>query len=102
MYGQSDRIYGAYSETAIASLTVPALPASCLLPVSVTQAAVLEDNSVAAAGEDPAVTFRLPAEYHGVLFQPEPRLKLLSLKAAFMEPSFEPVVSSDPPRATLA
>ena len=27
---------------------------------------------------------------------------MLSLKAAFMEPSFEPVASSDPPRARLA
>jgi hypothetical protein len=44
----------------------------------------------------------LPAAYHGVLFQPESRLKLLALKAAFMEPLFEPVASSDPPRATLA
>ena len=41
------RIYGAYSKTVIASPFVPALPASCLLPASVIQAAVLEDNSVA-------------------------------------------------------
>ena len=62
----------------------------------------MEDNSIPALGEDLAVTFLLPSKYHGVLFQPEPRLKLLSLKAAFMDPSFEPVASSDPPRATLA
>ena len=48
------------------------------------------------------MTFRLPVEYHGVVVQHDPGRKLLSLKAAFMEPSFEPVASSDPPRASLA
>jgi hypothetical protein len=84
------------------ALLFPLSPASCLLPISVTQPAVVEDNSIAATGEDLAVAFLLPSEYHGVLFQPEPRLKLLSLKAAFMDPLIEPVASSDPPRATLA
>ena len=37
-----------------------------------------------------------------MVVQPDPGRKLLSLKAAFMEPSFEPVASSDPPRASLA
>ena len=47
------------------------------------------------------MAFLLPPEYHGVLIQPAPRLKILALKASFMDPSFEPVSSSDPPRATL-
>ena len=59
-------------------------------------------SSVPAPGEDLAVAFLLPSEYHGVLIQPAPRLKILALKASFMDPSFEPVSSSDPPRATLA
>ena len=37
-----------------------------------------------------------------MVVQPDPGRKLLSLKAAFMEPSFEPVASSDPPRTSLA
>ncbi len=130
--GRDERIYGAYNRTdgvirpavglpdscvslpvVRAPLQLSVVPASLSLPVSETQPTtgggnsvpapgVLEDSSVAAADEDPAVTFMLPAAYHGVLFQPEPRLKLLALKAAFMEPVFEPVASSDPPRATLA
>jgi hypothetical protein len=99
---RDDRIYGVYSETTVASHIVPALPASCILPVSVTQPAVVEDSSISASGEDLAVTFLLPSEYHGVVIQPNPGRKLLALKAAFMDPSFEPVASSDPPRSTLA
>ena len=99
---RDDRIYGVYSETSIANHIVPALPASCILPVSVSQPAVVADNSIPASGEDLAVTFLLPSEYHGVVIKPDPGRKLLSLKAAFMDPSFEPVTSSDPPRATLA
>ena len=48
------------------------------------------------------MAFLLPPEYHGVLIQPAPRLKLLALTASFMDPSFEPASSWDPPRATLA
>ncbi len=98
------RIYGAYSKTVIASSSVPALPASCLLPVSVskTQSTIEEGNSLSASGEDLAVEFLLPPEYHGVLIQPEPRVTLLALTAPFMDPAFEPVASSNPPRATLA
>ena len=101
---RDDRIYGAYSKTVIASSSVPALPASCLLPASVskTQPIVGEGNSISAPGEDLAVAFLLPPEYHGVLIQPAPRLKLLALTASFMDPSFEPASSWDPPRATLA
>ena len=99
---RDERIFGVYSETTIPSHIVPALPASCILSVSVSQPAVVEDSSVPASGEDLAVAFLLPSEYHGVVIQPDPGRKLLSLKAAFMNPSFEPVASSDPPRATLA
>jgi hypothetical protein len=97
-------IYGAYSKTVIASSSVPALPASCLLPASVskTQPTVEEGNSISAPGEDLAVEFLLPPEYHGVLIQPAPRVKLLALTASFMDPAFEPPSSWDPPRATLA
>ena len=70
--------------------------------MSVSQPAIVEGRSIPALGEDLAVTFRLPIEYHGVVVQPDPRRKLLSQKAAFMEPSFEPVASSDPTRANLA
>ena len=70
--------------------------------MSVSQPVIAEGSSVPASGEDLAATFLLPVEYHGVVVQPEPRLKLLSLKTDFMDPSFEPVASSDPPRASLA
>jgi len=101
---RADRIYGAYSKTVLASPSVPALPASCLLPapVSKTQPTVEEGNSIAAPGEDLAVEFLLPPEYHGVLIQPAPNVKLLALTASFMDPAFEPVSSSNPPRAMLA
>ena len=68
---RDDRIYGVYSETTVASHIVPALPASCILPVSVTQPAVVEDSSISASGEDLAVTFLLPSEYHGVVIGAE-------------------------------
>ena len=96
------RIYGAYRGTSVSGPYVPALPASCVLPVSVTQPAIAKESSVPAAGEDLAVVFRLPVEYHGVVVQPVPGRKPLSLKAAFMDSSFEPVASSNPPRASLA
>jgi hypothetical protein len=48
------------------------------------------------------VAFHLPPEYHCVLIQPAPRLKILALTASFMDPSFEPASSWDPPRATVA
>jgi hypothetical protein len=98
------RIYGAYSKTVIASPSVRALPASCLLPASVskTQPTIDEGNSISASGEDLAVSFLLPPEYHGVLIQPVPRVKLLALTASFMDPAFEPASSWDPPRAALA
>ena len=101
---RDDRIYGAYSKTLIASSSVPALPASCLLPASVskTQPTAGEGDSISAPVEDLAVAFRLPPEYHGILIQPVSRLKFLALTASFMDPSFEPASSWDPPRATLA
>ena len=54
----------------------------------------MEGSSIPASGEDLAVTFRLPFEYHGVVVQPDPGRKLLSLKVAFMDASFEPEPSS--------
>jgi hypothetical protein len=101
---RDDRIYGAYSKTVIASPSVPALPASCLLPASVSkpQPIIEEGNSISAPGEDLAVEFLLPPEYHGVLIQPAPRVKLLALTASFMDPAFEPVSMSNPPCAMLA
>jgi hypothetical protein len=101
---RDDRIYGAYSKTVIASTPVRALPASCLLPASVSkpQPIIEEGNSIAAPGEDLAVEFLLPPEYHGVLIQPAPNVKLLALTSAFMDPAFEPVSNSNPPRAMLA
>ena len=83
-------------------LQLSVVPASLILPVSETQPTIGEGSTVPAPGEDLAVAFLLPSKYHGVLIQPAPRLKILALKAAFMDPSFEPVSSSDPPRATLA
>jgi hypothetical protein len=61
---REDRIYGAYSKTVIASPSLPALPASCLLPASVskTQPTIDEGNSISAFGEDLAVSFLLPPE----------------------------------------
>ncbi len=100
--GRDERIYGVYKETTVASHSVPALPASCVLAVSVSQPAIVEGSFVPASGEDLVATFLLPLEYHGVLVQPDPGRNLLSLKAAFMDPSFEPVASSEPPRASLA
>ena len=101
--GRDERIYGVYKETTVASHSVPALPASCILPVSVSQPGNVEGSSVPASGEDLAEIFLLPLEYHGVVVQPDPGRKLLLLlKAAFMDPSFEPAASSDPPRASLA
>ena len=97
-----DRIYGVYSETTVASHIVPALPASCILPAAMSQPAVVEESSIPDSGEGLAATFLLPVEYLGVIVRPEPRLKLLSLKTDFMDPSFEPVASLDPPRASLA
>ena len=50
---------------------------------------ILGDGSIPASGEDLAVTFHLPYEYHGVIVQRDPGQKLLSLNAAFMDASFE-------------
>ena len=77
---REERIYGAYKRTdggnraavalpdsCILSLPVvgvsapsqlSVLPASCILPVSVSQPAMVEGSSVPASGEDLAVTFR--------------------------------------------
>ena len=62
-----------------------------------SQPAVREDGHSPALGEDLAVTHRLPEEYHGVTFQRDPGRKTLTLKAEFMDASFEPVSSSNPP-----
>ena len=68
-----ERIYGVHTETTVASHIVPALPASCILPVSVSQPAIVEGGSIpASSGEDLAATFLLPLEYHGVVVQPIP------------------------------
>ena len=63
--------------------------------------AIQEDGDNPALGEDLAVTHRLPEEYHGVLVQRHRGRKTLTLKATFMDPSFEPVSSSNPPRDQL-
>jgi hypothetical protein len=95
-------------KTVIASRSATALPDSCILPVSVvvvglsSQPAVREDGHSPALGEDLAVTHRLPEEYHGVTVQRDPGRKTLTLKAEFMDSSFEPVSSSNPPRENLA
>ena len=66
------------------------------------QPAVREDGENPALVEDLAVTHRLPEEYHGVLVhQRHPGRKTLTIKAAFMDSSFEPVSSSNPPREHL-
>ena len=73
--GREERIYGAYQKTDCVNRSVFALPDSCILPVAVggvsasPQPAIEEDGDTAALGEDPAVTHRLPEEYHGVLVQ---------------------------------
>ena len=124
--GRAERIYGAYRRTDGGDRAAAKLPASCIslpveggasavsasliLPVPATQPAVTEGTSIPAPGEDlavtvredPAVAFHLPPEYHGVLIQPVSRVKFLTLTASFMDPSFEPASSWDPPRATLA
>ncbi len=119
--GRDERIYGAYNRTdsiirpavklpdscvslpvVSAPLQLSVVPASLIVPVSETQPTIGEGNSVPVPGEDLAVAFHLPPEYHGVLIQPAPRLKILALTASFMDPSFEPASSWDPPRATLA
>ena len=74
--GRDDCIYGVYRKTTVAGHSVTALPASCILPVSVSQPAIVEGSSVPASGEDLAVTYRLPLEYHGVVVQPDPGRKL--------------------------
>ena len=106
--GRDTRIYGVFKDTTVGSRSVPALPASCSLPASrslpasVVQPVIAAGSSVPAVGEDLAAAFLLPVEYYGVVIQPEPRLKLLMLKPDFMDPAFEPLASSDPPRANLA
>ena len=47
------------------------------------------------------MTHRLPEEYYGVLVPRHRGRKILTLTAAFMEPSFEPVASSNPLREQL-
>ena len=63
---RDERIYGVYKDTTVAIRSVPALPASCSLPVPVSQPVIAEGSSVPASGEDFAATFLLPVEYHGV------------------------------------
>ena len=106
--GRDDRIYGAYKKTVFGIRSASALPDSCILPLSVgsvnasPQPAVREDGHSPALGEDLAVTHRLPEEYHGVTVQHDSGRKTLALKAEFMDASFEPVSSSNPPREILA
>ena len=105
--GRAERIYGAYEKTDCGNRSAFSLPDSCSLPVSVggvlalSQPAIEEDGDNPASGEDLAVTHRLPEAYHGVLVQRHIGRKILTLKAAFMDPSFEPITSSNPPHKQL-
>ena len=93
--GREDRIYGAYKESTVASRSVTAIPDSCVVPVSASNCGgEFYPGFGRRSGGDLSFT--------GVVVQPDPGRKLLSLKAVFMDASFEPVASSDPPRAILA
>ncbi len=103
--GRDARIYGAYKKTVFGIRVASALPVLLVSVGSVSaspQPAVREDCHSPAVGEDLAVTHRLPEEYYGVTVQRDPGRKTLTLKAEFMDASFEPVSSSKPSLENLA